>query len=288
MRKGVYVPYRFRAGSRRTAREVRGVRAIVLGGSWAGGVQEPDSDIDLGLYYSEDAPLDVEHIRRIARELNDDPTVYITGLGEWGRWVNGGAWLTIGGRRVDFLYKNLDFMAGIVDDCYRGKVELDYYQQPPYGYYSYIYCAEIQESLVLYDPAGAFQALRANVTDYPQPLKKTIINSFTWDAQFTLANAKKSAKRGDVYVVSGCITRIASDLVQTLYALNEAFFLSHKRMHRDVAHFEIRPVRFAERIERVVGNVGWEDKELVVALSALEAVVEEVIALCGDQYQPRF
>ncbi len=203
--------------------KVRGIRAIVLGGSWAAGVQEPDSDIDLGLYYNEDSPLDIEHIRQIARELHDDPTIYITGLGEWGRWVNGGAWLTIGGRRVDFLYKNLDFMAGIVNDCYQGKIELDYYQQPPYGYYSYIYCAEIQESLVLYDPAGAFQALKMKVTTYPQALKKTIINRFTWDAQFTLANAKKSAKRGDVYVVAGCITRIASDLVQTLYALERDF-----------------------------------------------------------------
>jgi len=207
---------------------VRGIKAIVLGGSWATGTQEPDSDIDLGLYYNADMPLDIAHIRQIARELNDDPTIYITGLGEWGRWVNGGAWLTIGGRRLDFLYKNLDFMASIVDDCYRGKIELDYYQQPPYGYYSYIYCAEIRESVVLYDPEGAFQGLQAKVTSYPQPLKKAIIDTFTWDAQFTLANAWKLAKRGDVYVVAGCLVRIASDLVQTVYALNEEFFLSHK------------------------------------------------------------
>jgi hypothetical protein len=126
------------------------------------------------------------------------------------------------------------------------------------------------------------------VTTYPQPLKKTIINAFTWDAQFTLANAKKSAKRGDVYVVAGCITRIANDLVQTLYALNETFFLSHKRMYRDVAQFEIKPERFAERVGRVVGHIGWESKELIGALSAVDVVVEEVIALCGEQYTPRF
>lgn len=267
---------------------VRGIKAIVLGGSWAAGVQEPDSDIDLGLYYNDDAPPDIEHIRQIAYELNDDPTIYITGLGEWGRWVNGGAWLTIGGARVDFLYKNIDFMTGIVDDCYEGKIELDYYQQPPFGYYSYIYCAEIQESLVLYDPAGAFQALQSKVTTYPQPLKKTIINRFTWDAQFTLANAKKSAKRGDVYAVAGCITRIASALVQTLYALNETFFLSHKRMDRDVAQFEIKPERFAERVVSVLGHVGRESDGLIEALSLIEAVVEEVISLCGEQYTPRF
>jgi predicted nucleotidyltransferase len=47
-------------------KEVEGLQAIVLGGSWASGTQRTDSDIDLGLYYSEVTPLDVDHIRRIA------------------------------------------------------------------------------------------------------------------------------------------------------------------------------------------------------------------------------
>ena len=172
-------------------KDVHGIKAIVLGGSWASGTQEPDSDIDLGLYYSADAPPDIANLRRIAQELNDFPGIYMTDLGEWGCWVNGGAWLTIGGRRVDFLYKNLDFMASIVDDCYQGRIERDYFQQPPYGFYSYIYCAEIHQSAILHDPDGAFHALRSKIRGYPRSLKKTIINTFTWDAQFTLTNAKK-------------------------------------------------------------------------------------------------
>lgn len=128
--------------------EVQGIKAIVLGGSRASGVQDATSDLDLGLYYYENDPLDIEHITSIAGELNDTPKLYLTGLGEWGRWVNGGAWLTIDGKRVDFLYKNLDFMAKILDDCSNGKIELDFYQQPPYGFYSYIYFAEIQQSVV--------------------------------------------------------------------------------------------------------------------------------------------
>ena len=269
-------------------KDVRGIKAIVLGGSWASGTQEPDSDIDLGLYYSADAPPDIAHLRRIAQELNDTPGIYMTALGEWGRWVNGGAWLTIGGRRVDFLYKNLDFMAGIVDDCYHGRIERDYFQQPPYGYYSYIYCAEIQQSAILHDPTGSFHALQSKIRGYPRPLKKTIINTSTWDAQFTLTNAKKSARRGDVYFVAGCITRIASDLVQTLYALNETFFLSHKWLKLDSEQLEIKPERFVERIEHLLEYIGWSEEELMKALTAIEALLGEVVALCGEQYKPRF
>src|SRR5579884_1840170 len=59
--------------------------------------------IVLGLYYSEDPPLDISHIRMIASKLNDFPNPIVTDLRAWGRWVNGGAWLTVQGQRVDFL-----------------------------------------------------------------------------------------------------------------------------------------------------------------------------------------
>jgi predicted nucleotidyltransferase len=38
---------------------VRGLRAIVLGGSYASGSQRPDSDLDIGLYYQDDNSLDI-------------------------------------------------------------------------------------------------------------------------------------------------------------------------------------------------------------------------------------
>lgn len=54
-------------------KEIQGVRAIVLGGSWATGVQDASSDLDLGLYYYENDPLNIDHITRIASNLNDTP-----------------------------------------------------------------------------------------------------------------------------------------------------------------------------------------------------------------------
>src|SRR5690242_15615451 len=139
--------------------DVAGVKAVVLGGSWASGTQRPDSDIDLGIYYSEDSPLDILRIREIAFELNDFANPVVTGLGGWGKWVNGGAWLTIKGQRVDFLYRNIEFVSSIIDDCRRGETQFDALQQPPYGFHSYIYCAEVQICKVLYDPTGAMQEL---------------------------------------------------------------------------------------------------------------------------------
>ena len=198
--------------------EVDGLQAIVLGGSWASDTQRPDSDIDLGLYYNDSSPLDINHVEQIANELNDLPDPEVTELGVWGRWVNGGAWLTIKGQRVDFIYRSIDFVSSIIDECNRGETQFDYQQQPPYGFYSYIYCAETQQCKILYDPQRAITGLKAKISLYSELLKSTIINGFLWRAEFSFQVAKKSANTGDVYFISGCITRIASSLVQVLYA----------------------------------------------------------------------
>jgi Domain of unknown function (DUF4037)/Nucleotidyltransferase domain len=269
-------------------KDVEGLLAIVLGGSWASGTQRQDSDIDLGLYYSESAPLDVAHIKKIAFAINDKANPVVTDLGGWGRWVNGGAWLTIQGQRVDFLYKNIDFISTIIDDCNRGEFQWDYFQQPPYGFYSYIYCAEIQMSKILYDPVGAIQKLQSRVTHYPQALKNKIINAFVWDAEFTLQVAKKPAKRGEVYFVAGCLTRIASNLVQVLYALNETYFISDKRFHKDVEQFSLKPLFFAERLDRMLGDIGCDSQKLEETLTSTAILLSEVIALAGDRYTRKY
>ena len=50
---------------------VRGVLAVVFGGSHARGCARPDSDIDLGVLYRPSAPIDLEALRAIARDVND-------------------------------------------------------------------------------------------------------------------------------------------------------------------------------------------------------------------------
>jgi predicted nucleotidyltransferase len=267
---------------------VKGIQAIVLGGSWASGDQRPDSDIDLGLYYREDQPLDIQHIRAIATELNDFPNPVVTGTGEWGKWVNGGAWLTIEGQRVDFLYRSSDFVASIINDCLQGNIQFDGLQQVPYGFHSYIYCAETQICHILYDPGSIIQTLKAKVAHYPQPLKRKIINAFLWDASFAFEIARKSVKRGEVYFIAGCLTRIVSDLSQVLYALNETYFISDKRLYPDEQRFAIKPVHVTERIDSILGTIGNNQKELEATLSTAQDLLAEMKALVGEHYIQKF
>jgi hypothetical protein len=268
--------------------EVDGLQAIVLGGSWASGTQRPDSDIDLGLYYNEVSPLDVNHVRMIANDLNDFPDPEVTELEGWGRWVNGGAWLTIKGQRVDFLYRNIDFVSMIIDECNGGEKQFDFFQQPPYGFHSYIYCAETQMCKILYDPQKVIADLKSKVFLYSASLKSNIINGFLWHAEFSIEVAKKSANSGDVYFVAGCLTRIASSLVQVLYALNETYFISDKRLKKDVEQFSLKPQGFVMRLDRILGEIGRDSNKLTETLLNTQNLLSEVIELCRDQYTPKF
>jgi len=258
---------------------VHGLRAIVLGGSYASGSQRPDSDIDIGLYYDENWPLDIHQIRSIASLLNDVPTPTVTDLGEWGTWVNGGAWLTIGGQRVDFLYRNIDFVSSTIDDCNAGNVRSDYWQQPAYGFHSFMYCTETAICRPLHDPDQVIERLKTKVAQYSPHLKQAIIKKFLWSARFTLDNTYKPASRGEVYLVTGCLARTIHCLVQVLYALNETYYLSEKKLKADLDSFSIRPDHFLDRVYTLLGATGTTSAQLQESLAKTEVLYNELATL---------
>ena len=100
---------------------IRGVRAVVLGGSHARGRAQPGSDIDLGLLYSETAPFSIQSVRDLAEAVNDTAGPVVSEFYGWGQWVNGGAWLTIGGQRVDFIYRNLEHLERVIAEAEAGR-----------------------------------------------------------------------------------------------------------------------------------------------------------------------
>ncbi|HEX4203363.1 MAG TPA: nucleotidyltransferase domain-containing protein [Ktedonobacteraceae bacterium] len=258
---------------------VQGLRAIVLGGSYASGSQRPDSDIDIGLYYDENQPLDIEHIRSIASHLNDAPNPTVTDLGGWGTWVNGGAWLTVQGQRVDFLYRNIDFVTSTIDDCNAGNIRSDYWQQPAYGFHSFMYCTETAICRPLYDPDQVIERLKAKVAHYSPHLKQAIIKNFLWSARFTLDNTYKAASRGEVYLVTGCLARATHCFVQVLYAINETYYLSEKKLEADLGSFSIQPEDFLERTYTLLGATGMTSAQLQESLAKTEALYNETADL---------
>ncbi len=268
---------------------IDGLLAVALGGSRARGTQRPDSDIDLGLYYRDESPFSIGDVKALAGEISDASDPIVTDFYRWGPWVNGGAWLTVGGQRVDFLYRSLDRLEQVIADCLRGNIESDFYQQPPYGFHSYIYLGELSICRPLYDPDGLLARLKQRIFSYPQPLQRAVISRFLWGCQFDLAHAAKLAQQGDVYNAVGCFARVTAQIVQVVYALNDRYFVGDKGALDEIDGFERKPVAFARRLTEVLGSPGATSGRLADSARRLDGLLQELIPLCGGLYsRPSF
>ncbi|MGD0005873.1 MAG: nucleotidyltransferase domain-containing protein [Anaerolineaceae bacterium] len=264
-----------------------GVKAVVLGGSYARGTQHAGSDLDLGIYYSEAAPFAIEDIRRIAA-LAAGQAATVTGFYEWGPWVNGGAWLHTPASKVDFLYRSLEKIDKTIQKAIAGRTYFDYYQQPPYGFYSVIYLAETRICLPLYDPQGRVERLKQRLATYPPALKRKIVSEQLWIAEFTLYHAGGFADKGDVYDTAGCLTRVASCLTQALFALNETYFITDKTAMAEIAAFGLAPVGYVEQLTAILAHPGQTLAELTATVSSLRSAWKAVSDLAGSLYKPMF
>ncbi len=266
---------------------IRGLSAIVLGGSYASGTHHAASDLDIGLYYNEASPFSLEEIRAVVDEISVEGPVSVTGFYGWGAWVNGGAWIHTAYGKVDFIYRNIDQVRRTIAEAQQGITHHDYDQQPAYGFYSVMYLAETQICIPLFDPAGMIAELKRSVQIYPPELKRKVTADSLWSAEFTLLHARGFAAQGDVYNTSGCLTRAAANLTQTLFALNETYFLRDKQVMQTLARFPNLPAGYVEQVNRILAHTGSTPQQLMDSVSAMYTVWQRVVDLAGD-YHPQF
>jgi predicted nucleotidyltransferase len=261
--------------------DVEGVVAVVVGGSLARGQSDAHSDVDLGLYYDPARPLAIAQLRGLAAELDDRRIEdAVTEIGGWGPWINGGAWLEVDGVRVDWIYRDLSIVAGVVADCTAGRFSSHYQPGHPHAFHTHMYMAELHHARPLFDRDGAFAALQARTSPYPRALRDAILRS-GWEADFALATAATSARRGDSFHVAGSLFRCAAVLVQMLFAANERYFLNEKRAVETAGSFERCPPGFAATVAGVLGAAGDTPEAMTANLDRMQALASAVRAVCA-------
>ena len=268
---------------------IAGVKAVVLGGSYARERALPGSDIDIGIFYSEAAPFPVQSLRELAEAINDTAGPVVTNFYEWGPWVNGGAWLTIHGQRVDFLYRNLEHVERVIAQAQAGRYEVHYLQQPPFGFFSPTYLGEVAVCVPLFDPEKRIDTLKRRVVDYPEALRRTVVQDYLFMAEFTLtAFAPKVATRSDTCGTAACLTRAVNELVMVLFALNGKYPINDKTVLAEVAEFDRAPREFGARVQKTLAHLGNSAAELAAAVESLAELLRETVDLAGGLYQRRY
>lgn len=263
---------------------IQGIAAIALGGSRARGNHTQKSDVDLGIYYNPENPLDVAALNHLASELDDNHRAnLITPIGGWGKWINGGGWLKIEGVSVDFLYRDVPQVNCVINDCYAGQITIDYQPGHPHGFVSSIYMGEVAIALPLHDPHNVLDDLKAKTTPYPIQLKQATINSFAWEISFSLFIAQKAVARGDVAYAAGCCFRSVACMNQVLFALNEEYLLNEKGAVAVANSFALCPQNYQQRVESVFGLLAVDAKSIMDAIAILEGIEHDLSQWYGNR-----
>ena len=205
------------------------IEGIVLGGSRARGTHTEDSDIDIGIYYNQES-FDLTAINQIATELDDENrNNLVVPPGAWGDWINGGGWLVINGYHVDLILRDIKRVEQIIKDTEQGIVTANYQTGHPHGYISAMYRGELAISKIQYAKNERLCELKNQAEIYPGALKKSLINFFLFEAEFSLMFVKANAGAEDKYYIAGHVFRIISCLNQVLFACNNAYCINEKK-----------------------------------------------------------
>jgi len=259
---------------------VPGVVAIALGGSRARGDAHPASDTDIGLYVSEGPGLDVAALLAVVKGLVDDPlTAAVTEVGGWGPWIVGGGWLSIERRKVDLLYRPIERVEKVIQDCRKGRIAMDYQPGHPHGFCSAIWMGEVALCRPLSDPEGVLARLKAMTVPYPKELGDALVRRFGFEALFSIEGAQTASHRGDQSYIAGCAFRSLCCVAQVLFALNRRYLINEKGAVEAAARLPLTVHDLSERALRVWEEVGR--RAFDAALTELGSIERELAFLAG-------
>ncbi|MCP3766046.1 MULTISPECIES: nucleotidyltransferase family protein [unclassified Streptomyces] len=192
-----------------------GVRAVTLGGSRAQGTERPDSDWDLAVYYR--GAFDPDDLRAVGWEGE------VSDLGGWGGGVfNGGAWLTVDGRRVDVHYRDLDVVEHELAEAEHGRFRVEPLMFHLAGIPTYLLVAELAINEVLRGEPPRPAA-------YPRALREAAPPRWYGTATATLAYAKAGhAPRGAVTQTAGAVALAATRTAHAVMAARGEWVTNEK------------------------------------------------------------
>jgi hypothetical protein len=224
---------------------IPGVVAVTLGGSRATNTAVEGSDWDFGLYYRGRLdPADVVALGWPGR---------VFAPGEWGRIVNGGAWLTIDGTKVDLIYRDLDDVLRWTAAAEEGQFEI----QREVGYVA---------GIATYVLAGKFAVGRVLTGELPRPAFPQRLRDTAPAAWFRIAAG--ALHFAEVYAGRGDRTACLANLCQAVLAAAQGRLAA-------AGEWVLNEKRLVERagLDSVQHTLGQAHQSLSTLVSAVEALL---------------
>jgi hypothetical protein len=193
---------------------IPGVVAVTLGGSRATNTAVEGSDWDFGLYYR--GRLDPADVAGLGWPGQ------VFAPGEWGTIVNGGAWLSIDGTKVDLIYRDLDEVLRWAAAAENGQFEIRREVGYVAGIATYILAGELALGRVL---TGELPR-----PGYPPKLRHAAPAAWSRLAAGALYYAEAYADRGDRVACLANLCQAVLAAAQGRLAAAGEWVLNEKRL----------------------------------------------------------
>lgn len=192
-----------------------GVLAVALGGSRAQGTARPDSDWDLAIYYR--GHFDPGELRAVGWPGE------VSELGAWGGGLfNGGAWLTVDGRRVDVHYRDLDVIDRVRADAENGGYTVEPLMFHVVGIPSYLLLAELAINRTLIGELPR--------PDYPEALRVSAFEGWSSQVRPLLDYAQAHVDHGRAALALGLAVQAAARAAHAVLARDAGWVTNDKRL----------------------------------------------------------
>jgi hypothetical protein len=255
--------------------DVPGVMGVTLGGSRARGTADAAADVDLGVYYDA-GTLDLAALAAAANAASDH-AVALAAPGEWGPWVDGGAWLHVDGVAVDWILRDLGRVDAVWADCRAGIVRNEMQTGHPLGFWSHAYCGELALARVLVDPGDTLRRRHDEYRHYPDALAAALVRRL-WEAGFSLDIAAKAVRRADVVYVAGCLFRAIGLMAHALHGHARSWVTNEKGLVALTATLPGAPDRFDERASAAIAELALDPAALETALVMARRLLDDAEA----------
>ncbi|OGO81647.1 MAG: hypothetical protein A2Y21_09555 [Clostridiales bacterium GWC2_40_7] len=221
---------------------------ITLAGAHAKGLADEYSDIDIYIYYEN--PKSYETNKQIIETFADGRRATVT-PDHVSHDVGGFYIFNYKGTLVEVTTRLYENALKRINECLDGQFEVKPAGWTINGYYTFTYASEISYVKPLWDPSDFIENTKKIIYPYPQKLKKKILEIFGGRVNSFSSNREyiNAIRRRDLFMANYYVDSILLNMVQVIYALNDAYFTGDKQIAKKLAALTYCPNKLLENLE---------------------------------------
>jgi predicted nucleotidyltransferase len=242
--------------------------AISVGGSFAAGTADHDSDVDIYIYNGSGIPVDFR--REVASELGEQQEINNR------FWEHSDTWKDkTTGKMIDITFRSPSWMVNEIR-----RLLVDY--QPRLGYTTCTW-DNLLRAVAVYDPSGWYEDLKqTSLVPYPPELRDAIIrhnhNAIRGIHSSYFNQLQLAVHRADILSVNHRINAILESYFDIIFAVNRVTHPGEKRILDNVKRLCNRtPKEWDADVKNLVCSVPWMSSTIIEAARILVDRLDEFL-----------